>query len=79
LEQQDQVQEDIFLAVVAEQQKAEIMLQVDLVVEDKVVQDQVVQEQVEQVQPTLAVVVEVVVEVQDQVEITLEEQVVQVS
>jgi|TARA_R100000329_G_C7477134_1_gene168089 tetrahydromethanopterin S-methyltransferase subunit B len=79
LEQQDQVRVDFFLAVVAEQQKTEIMLQVEQVAEDKVVQDQVVQEMVEQAQPTLAAVVEVAVEAQEQVEITKEVQVVQVS
>tara|TARA_Y100001972_G_C7495202_1_gene250940 strand:- start:343 stop:582 length:240 start_codon:yes stop_codon:yes gene_type:complete len=79
LEQQDQVQVDFLLAVAVEQQKMELMLQVEQAAEDKVVQDQVVQEQVEQVQPTLAVVVEVAVEAQEQVEITLEVQVVQVS
>jgi hypothetical protein len=79
LEQQDQVRVDFFLAVVAEQQKTEIMLEEDQAVEDQAVQDQAHQEQVEQVQPTLAVVVEVAVEAQEQVEITLEVQVVQVS
>tara|TARA_R100000700_G_C3111025_1_gene104017 strand:- start:163 stop:402 length:240 start_codon:yes stop_codon:yes gene_type:complete len=79
LEQLDQVQVDILLAVVAEQQNKELMLQVELAVEDKVVQDQAHQETVEQAQPTLAVVVEVAVEAQEQVEITKEVQVVQVS
>ena len=79
MEQLDQVQVDILLAVVAEQQNKELMLQVEVAVEDKVVQDQVVQETVEQAQPTLAAVVEVAVEAQEQVEITKEVQVVQVS
>tara|TARA_R100001079_G_C4318339_1_gene97906 strand:- start:130 stop:369 length:240 start_codon:yes stop_codon:yes gene_type:complete len=79
LEQQDQVRVDFLLAVVAEQQKTEIMLQVEQVAEDKAVQDQAHQETVEQAQPTLAAVVEVAVEAQEQVEITKEVQVVQVS